>query len=149
MKISPDRLTINDFPTYAKETVRYNDIDTVGHVNNIAFVNYIETGRVNLLYTGEVKSYIPNANFVVVQLNINFRGEMIWPGEVDIGSGIVKVGRTSIGMTQALFQGGKCTAIADSALVLMDKSSRKPIPVPEDVVKVFEKHRVEFEIDNS
>ncbi len=146
MKISPDRLTLNDFPTHANETVRYNDIDTVGHVNNIAFVNYIETGRVNLLYTGEVKSYIPEANFVVVQLNINFRGEMIWPGNVQIGSGIIRVGRTSIGMLQALFQDGKCTAIADSALVLMDKNTRKPIPVPREVVEVFEKHTIDFEL---
>ncbi len=137
---APLKLSLANFPLQSSEVVRFSDNDMVGHVNNLAFVSYIETGRVEFLYTGIVDELTPNANFVVVKMDLEFHREMNWPGHIQIGSAITRIGRTSIGMSQALFQDGVCTCTSDSVLVLMDRTSRKPIPIPEEVIAIFNEH---------
>ncbi|MGH1351371.1 MAG: acyl-CoA thioesterase [Methyloligellaceae bacterium] len=134
---APHNISLANFPLQSEEIVRFSDNDMVGHVNNLAFVSYIETGRVEFLYTGIIDELTPNANFVVVKMDLEFHKEMNWPGKIQIGSAITRIGRTSIGMSQALFQNGICTCTCDSALVLMDRTSRKPIPIPDDVIAIF------------
>ncbi len=133
----PQNISLANFPLQSTEVVRFSDNDMVGHVNNLAFVSYIETGRVEFLYTGIVDELTPNANFVVVKMDLEFHKEMVWPGKIQIGSAITRIGRTSIGMSQALFQNNICTCTSDSALVLMDRTTRKPIPIPDSVIAIF------------
>ena len=38
--------TIEDFPFRATEKLRFGDMDRQGHVNNVAYMSFFETGRV-------------------------------------------------------------------------------------------------------
>ncbi len=71
---------------------------------------------------------MPGASFVLARLAIDFLGEMHWPGDVEIGTAIVRVGNSSLGLDQALFVNGVCVATAENTLVLVDKTTRKPRP---------------------
>ena len=71
-----------------------------------------------------------NAQFVIARLEIDFLGEMHWPGQVVIGSRCDHVGRSSLLMTQALFVDGRCAANATSTVVLMDRATRRAAPLP-------------------
>ena len=71
-----------------------------------------------------------NAQFVIARLEIDFLGEMHWPGQVVIGSRCDHVGRSSLLMTQALFVDGRCAANARSTVVLMDRATRRAAPLP-------------------
>ncbi|MGH1349224.1 MAG: acyl-CoA thioesterase [Methyloligellaceae bacterium] len=134
-------LTIDDFPHQTMEQVRFSDTDSVGHVNNVAFAAYLETGRVSLTHESGVREQLKGTgtHFVIAQLNLSYRGEMSWPGKVRIGTGITKTGRSSVTMVQAMYQGDLCTSTAEAVLVLMDMTSRKSTPLPENIIPLFQK----------
>jgi acyl-CoA thioester hydrolase len=117
-----------DFPHRTVETIRFGDLDRQNHINNAVFATYFESGRVIILYGEEYGLIVPDASFVLAHLSIDFLGEMHWPGEVEIGTAIGRIGNSSIGLVQALFVKDVCVATAENTLVLVDKATRKPRP---------------------
>lgn len=121
-----------DFPVTAMDTIRYGDTDKIGHVNNAVFSTFLETGRTRLLWGGDRPVAPEGASFVLARLVLDYRAEMLWPGEALIGTGVLSVGNSSITLTQAIFQGELCTATAETVLVLFDPVTRRPLPLPDD-----------------
>jgi acyl-CoA thioester hydrolase len=127
----------DDFPHRTMETIRFGDLDRQNHVNNAVFATHFESGRVIILYGEEYGLIVPGTSFVLAHLSIDFLGEMHWPGEVEIGTAIARVGNCSLTLDQALFVGGVCVATADNTLVLVDKLTRKPRPfAPEHAARI-------------
>lgn len=125
----PPRL--EDFPARAADTVRYGDTDRQGHVNNAAFATFLETGRCQLLYDPALPLAPAGTAFVLVRLVLDLRQELHWPGTVEIGTRLARLGRSSFTLSQALFQAGRCAATSESVVVLMDESTRRATPLPE------------------
>jgi acyl-CoA thioester hydrolase len=117
-----------DFPHRTVETIRFGDLDRQNHVNNAVFATHFESGRVIILYGEAYGLIVPDTSFVLAHLSIDFLGEMHWPGVVEIGTAVARVGNCSLGLDQALFVNGICVATADNTLVLVDKATRKPRP---------------------
>lgn len=129
----PDDLAITDFPLRAWDKLRYRDTDRQGHVNNSVFSTFLETGRVELIYDRARQLVEPGAAFVIARLELDFRAELLWPGEVEIGSRIASIGRSSIRLEQAIFQGGRCAASGITVMVQVDEATRKSRPFSEAV----------------
>ena len=120
------------FTEWVRERVRYSDTDMQGHVNNLAYMAYAETGRSVLLSTGTVAATLgetPRATFLLARVEVDFLGETRWPGEVDIGTRVERLGRTSVTLGQGIFSAGSCKAVTRSTLVLIDLATRKPTPI--------------------
>lgn len=126
-----DEIALADFPLRARDKLRYGDTDRQGHINNAVFSTLLETGRVELIYAAQAPLAEPDAAFVLARLEVDFRAEMLWPGEVEIGSRVAAIGRSSVRLEQGLFQNGRCTASAVSVLVLMDDETRRSRPLSE------------------
>lgn len=126
-----------DFPHIHQENVRYGDTDRQGHVNNAVFSTYFECSRSRILCDQFRGLNTPHPEFVIVKIEIEFLAELKWPGTVDIGSRIKKIGRSSIVFEQAIFQGGKCASVSTSVIVMIDAVTRRSAALPEDVVGVF------------
>ncbi|MET4898564.1 thioesterase family protein [Sphingomonadaceae bacterium jetA1] len=120
----------DDFPLRATDKIRYADTDRQGHVNNAIFATLLETGRVELLYDPAWPLADAGSAFVIARLALDFRSEIVWPGEVVIGTRIAALGRSSIRLEQAIFQNGACAATAETVIVLMDETTRKSRPLP-------------------
>lgn len=110
---------------WAHDKLRYGDTDRQGHVNNAVFATFCETGRVSFLYDEKLQLAGAGANFVVVRLEIDFRAELFYPGQVDIGTRVLAIGRSSFRVGQGIFKGNTCTATAESVMVLMDDATHK------------------------
>jgi acyl-CoA thioester hydrolase len=117
---------LEHFPLQAYDKLRYADTDRQGHVNNAVFATALETGRVELLYAPNGPLIEPGQSFVIARLELDFRGEMTWPGEVAIGTAVKSVGRTSFTLQQALYQTGRCIALARTVIVQIDDTSHRP-----------------------
>jgi acyl-CoA thioester hydrolase len=122
-------LLLEQFPLRSTDKLRYADTDRQGHVNNAVFATLFETGRVDLLYDETKPLREPGTAFVIARLAIDFHAEIVWPGAIDIGTRVARLGRSSIGLEQALFQNGRCVAQAESVLVLMNEATRKSHPL--------------------
>jgi acyl-CoA thioester hydrolase len=127
-----------DYPHQVKDIVRYADLDPQGHVNNAVFATYFETGRVTILRTPDLGIGILNATFVLVRQEIDFLRELRWPGDVEIGTAVAEMGRSSFTVAQAIFSGDECAAAGRATLVMLDTETRRPRPLTPDTIARLE-----------
>lgn len=118
-----------DFPHRTTVTIRYADLDRQGHVNNAVFMSFLEAGRVHLIRDHLDRVMEPGHTFVLARMALDYLGEMHWPGDATIGTGIARIGSTSIAMRQAVFDGERCTASAEAVVVMIDRDTRLPVPL--------------------
>ena len=118
-------LTLEDFAGRAYDKLRYGDTDRQGHVNNAVFATFMETGRVELIYNPQDPLLDEGFSFVLAKLDINYIAEVLWPGTVEIGTRVMRVGRSSVSMQQAVFQAGRLCASAETVVVHFDEATRK------------------------
>jgi acyl-CoA thioester hydrolase len=119
-------LTLGDFPARTFDKLRYGDTDRQGHVNNAVFATLFETGRVSVIHHADTPLLVAGFSFVIARIAIDYRAELFWPGQVDIGTGVHAVGRSSVTFSQALFQDGRLAAMAQSVVVQVDAKTRRP-----------------------
>ena len=127
-------LPLDQFPLHSFDKLRYADTDRQGHVNNATFATFLETGRVEFLYNDEAPILMPTTSFVIASLNLNFIREIKWAGEVQIGSGVLRIGTSSVKVYQQIFQNGQCAAVAETIVVQVDNESAKSVPLT-DIAK--------------
>jgi acyl-CoA thioester hydrolase len=132
-----NQLQLKDFPVRSFDKLRYADTDRQGHVNNAVFATFLETGRVEFLYDNEFPVFSRGASFVIASLELNFLKEMNWPGQVDIGTGVLKVGNSSIQLYQQLFQNDQCVATSESVIVQVDDQTGRSKPLEEKAKKML------------
>lgn len=132
-------LTFDAYPHKSETDIRHSDTDRIGHVNNVAFAAFLEFGRASLLHdmTGTVP--IPGHAFVIVRLEIDYRAEMRWPGRVQIGVGISRIGHSSFAARQAMFNNSRLVAEANSVLVMMNETTRRSAPLPPEIVAALQR----------
>lgn len=118
-------LRLEDFAGRSYDKLRYGDTDRQGHVNNAVFATFMETGRVELIYNPQDPLLDEGFSFVLAKLDINYIAEVLWPGTVEIGTRVLRVGRSSVTMQQAVFQKGKLCASAETVVVHFDEATRK------------------------
>ena len=82
------------------------------------------------------------AAFVIANLSLRFVSEAHWPGRVDIGSGITKIGTSSIGLAQGIFQDGRCVATAETGIVQMNEATRKSHPLSDTARALLDRRRI-------
>ncbi len=122
-------LTLDAFPARTFDKLRYGDTDRQGHVNNAVFATYFETGRVEMLLAGGGDFLQPGQSLVLARLEIDLVSEINWPGTVEIGTRVARIGRSSMALEQAVFQNGVLAAKGLSVVVLTDETTRRSTPL--------------------
>jgi acyl-CoA thioester hydrolase len=126
---------LEDFPYRLSDNVRYADLDPNQHVNNAVYATYFETGRVTLMKDRSFGLMPEGLTWIMVRLDIHFRAELRWPGTIETGLGVAKLGRTSVTFDQVVFSEGACVASAQSVSVLIDEATRKPTPLTAEIIE--------------
>lgn len=129
---------LEDFPYRLNDNVRFGDLDPNQHVNNAVYATYFETGRVTLMKDPQYGLMQPGFAWIMVRLDMHFRTELRWPGQIELGLGIVRFGRTSVTCDQVVFSEGRCIASAQAVMVLIDEVTRKPAPLTAELIGAFQ-----------
>jgi acyl-CoA thioester hydrolase len=125
---------LDDYPYRLSDNVRFADLDPNNHVNNAVYASYFETGRVSLVKDPAHRLMPKGLAWVLVRLDIHFRSELHWPGQIELGLGVARLGRTSTHFDQVVFSAGVCVASARAVTVLVDETSRKPTPLTAELI---------------
>jgi acyl-CoA thioester hydrolase len=115
------------FSYFHREQIRFSDTDMLGHVNNVAYAAMVESGRIAYL-----RSVVPGLYVVMARIEIDYRAELHYPAEIDVGCALLRVGRSSIVLGNGVFDGEVCGAAAVTTLVLIDKVTRRSTPIPDE-----------------
>ncbi len=129
---------LEDYPFRITDNVRFADLDPQHHVNNAVYASYFETGRVTLIRNPAYSLMPEGFSWVLGHLAIDFRAEVRWPGTIEMGLGVSRIGRTSVSYKQVVFSEGKCAASAEAVTVLLDANTRKPAPLPAETIEKFQ-----------
>lgn len=122
-------LTARDsFAVWTTVSVRYGDLDPNNHVNNGAINQYFEDGRVGfrLQRLTEVAG-ATLSGFAVVKFAANYLAPAHYPGDVEIGTVVTRIGGSSYGLGQGIFQNGRCVATAEIVTVQFDPETSKSV----------------------
>lgn len=142
MSMNELKMTLNDFPVKTWDKIRFADTDRLGHVNNAVFSSILETGRVDLFYHPEHPITLDETEFVIASITLNFVSEINWPGRVDVGTAVTRIGNSSAGLYQEAYQDGRVVATAETVIVQMNIESRKSHPLSEKAKEFLGRHLV-------
>ncbi len=115
------------------DRVRFSDLDPLNHVNNNAIGTYFENARAFFFH--KITPQWPHGDhiFVLGRISIDFRRELHMPADLRIGTGVIKLGTTSMILCNALFRGDDGLAYCESVSVLINQTTRQPTPLPDDL----------------
>jgi acyl-CoA thioester hydrolase len=132
-----ERFDQRRYKHWIEDHVRFSDLDPLGHVNNNAIGQYFENARADLFMKLTPDWPRRPQIFVLARIAIDFRRELHLPAKLRIGSSVMRLGNTSLTLANALFRGDDGIAYCESVSVLIDLKSRKPVPVPDEVRRVY------------
>lgn len=140
----PDLTDPATFGHWTEEKVRFQDIDRLDHVNNVALAAYAEGGRVEFLeaVTPATLQRGDAPFWVIAQLNLRFRAQAHFPGRIRIGTCVLRTGTSSATLGQGMFDAdGRCIATAESVIVLVDAASGRGATLPDAARAALAGHR--------
>lgn len=127
------------FPHWSSIAVRYRDLDPLNHVNNAIFSSYYEEARINFIR--QVPEFLQQLDkgfsFVLANLEIDFVRPVEYPAILLIGSGIKKLGNTSITSFQTIYHSETkhLVSVAEASGVWFNLKQQRPARIP-----AFEEH---------
>jgi acyl-CoA thioester hydrolase len=132
--------TLDDFAVTTTEKLRFADTDRQGHITNAVFAVCCQNARMELLCDPTRVPIPADTQFVIAKLMLEFRAEMHWPGSVEVGTRVECIGKSSATLAQALFMSQRCVASAQSVVALMDKTTRRAVPLPHDTRQALRRY---------
>jgi acyl-CoA thioester hydrolase len=121
------------FSCWTPVTIRFSDQDSLGHVNNVAIAAFIEAGRTMLIHQFLLRERYPDINYALVHVDIDYRAEFHYPGTVDVGGRVERVGNKSFVTGYGLFVDDTCVATSRSVNVFFNMVERASVVPPEDL----------------
>ncbi|MCG1003550.1 MULTISPECIES: thioesterase family protein [Halobacterium] len=128
---------MTEFPFATTVDVRYQDHDTLGHVNNAVYVTYMEEARVAYLseYAGLAMDDI---SMVVAHLDVDFRRTVEYADSVEVAIGVTDVGGSSFTMAYEVRDGDTVAVEGESVQVTLNPETGESQPVPDEWRESFE-----------
>lgn len=131
------------FAFWTSEKIRFQDVDRLDHVNNVTFAVYAESGRVEFVAQVTPPAVLGDGpDWVIAELTLRYLEQTHYPGEIRIGTGVLRLGRSSVTLGQGLFEGDRCVATSEAVVVLVDPDSGRSVALPAAARAALERYAV-------
>lgn len=135
--------------------VRFRDCDPLGHVNNAVYLTYLEQARLmqwrtlwrfgglrdmNPAGRGAGETTVNDAPGVILaRAEIDYKRPAHYGDVLEVRIGLAAIGRTSFTYEYEIVDGAEqLVAAARSIQVFYDYRSARPVPIPDDLRRVFD-----------
>jgi acyl-CoA thioester hydrolase len=122
--------------------VQWGDQDAFGHVNNAIYFRWFESARIAYLDQLGLSALMQQERVgpILAAINCNFRRQIKYPDQVQIGARVSRLGRSSMTMEHRLHseQLGQVAADGESTIVVFDYQRQKPVGIPADIRAAIE-----------
>lgn len=130
----PSPLPRNHFPHFETIATRWMDNDAYGHVNNVVHYSLFDTA-VNryLIQAGALDIHAGAVIGLVVETRCHYFDSIAFPQTVHAGLRVTHRGRTSVQYELGLFadDAPMAAAVGRFVHVYVDRSTRRPVPLPD------------------
>jgi acyl-CoA thioester hydrolase len=146
----PDGLTSRDFPVHWPVLTRWADNDMFGHLNNAVYYELFDTAINGWIGTNvAVDPVTMRLQGIVAESGCRYFSELHFPERLVVGVAVTRLGHTSVTYRLGIFPAGSGGPLARGGLgddepqtiaalghwvhVYVDRTSRKPEPIPEAI----------------
>lgn len=129
------------YKAFADISTRWSDNDVYGHVNNVVYYGWFDTAiNAWLIERGVLDLQHGQTIGLVVQSHCEYFAPLAFPQRVQAGIRVAQLGKSSVRYEIGLFAGDQTHTAAQGHFihVYVDKTSRKPVPLPEAFILVLE-----------
>jgi len=122
--------------------VRWGDADAMGHINNVQFVRYIESSRVDYGETVNKLKFQAGVDscWILADLHCSFIGQLRYPCNIEVCTRTSRLGNKSAELISTVFVASKSNPVFSSVAVVVwfdyirQQSMRIPVRVREQVI---------------
>ena len=126
-------------------TVRWADMDSLGHVNNAKYFTYLESARTAFFDAVDLWRFRehPRQGIAVVQAACNFRQQVRYPAELEVGLRVTRVGGKSFTLEYGIFRKGTNEVVGDGSTVAvwMDFDASRALPIAPEMRRILEAYQ--------
>jgi acyl-CoA thioester hydrolase len=110
---------------------RFSETDALGHINNTVVPVWFEAARTPIF-----KIFTPDLDpkqwkLIIAKIEVEFKGELFYGDNVDIRTGIERIGNSSYVIVQEAWQHGVCCARGKTVMVRYDFVSKAAVALSE------------------
>ena len=111
--------------------MRFADIDSFGHVNNIAQQSYFDLGKAE--FFAELWRLVPKQQVtaMIVSVQNDFLRQILWGDDVSVITFIEAVGTKSLTFSQQIVRGEEVCSRSRTVMVCYDREAQQSVPVPD------------------
>ena len=121
---------------------RLMDNDMYGHVNNVVYYSWFDTAVNGLLIEqGAIDIHAGKVIGLVIETQCNYFAPLAFPEPVVAGIRVAHVGASSVRYEVGLFPADEnqtCAARGHFIHVYVDRATRRPAPLPPELLSVLE-----------
>lgn len=115
--------------------VRWGDMDAIGHVNNVEFFRYAETGRVAYFdqLFGDDLDFWGGRGPILKTIQCDYLRQVKYPADLEVATRCKRLGGKSLTMEVGIFDtsDGALVAALESTTVWFDYAQQVPVTVPD------------------
>jgi acyl-CoA thioester hydrolase len=134
--------TLIDFPVVITIPLLWGDEDAFGHVNNLAYLRWCETARVEYLMRIGLWPSLPPTGIgpILASMSCNYKRALTFPDTTYVGARVTRIGNRSFQMQHRVVSKALATVAVevDSTIVVFDYGRNKTVAVPESCRKAIE-----------
>ena len=141
VRVSAQPQARSEYRVFRSLTTRWGDNDVYGHVNNVVYYSWFDSAvNAHLIESGALDIHAGGTIGLVVETGCSYFAPLAFPQTVDAGIRVARIGRSSVRYEVGLFAAGAAQSAAAGHFihVYVDRSTRRPVPVPSGLRHVLE-----------
>ncbi len=128
---------LSDYPVVVEVEVRWGEMDALGHVNNIIYLQYFETARVAYLERMGMEPPGPawrERGLIIASVSCRYKLPVTYPDTLSVGARVRALGEDRLIMEHSAIsrKAGKVAALGDAEIVSYDYAAGRRAPLPEE-----------------
>ncbi len=115
----------------SRQSIRWGDMDALGHVNNTVYFRYMEQARVEWVDSlPRGRQADDGTGQVIVNASCTFLAPLVYPGDIEVRMYLGDPGRSSVDSFYEIAMQGRTYAEGAARMVWVDLASGRPVPLP-------------------
>jgi acyl-CoA thioester hydrolase len=129
-------MDFKDYKLSLELRIDFSDLDMYRHVNNLTFIRFLQSGRVNFWEATGLAAMFSETNkgAILVSTHCDFKKSLFYPGKAVVKTKLAYIKNSSFAVDQVILnEKGEICAEGRDIAVFFDFSKDKSLPIPSDL----------------
>lgn len=125
-----------------QETVEFEDVDSYNIAHHTKIIAYLERARVHFFIDNNIDILSLEYGLVITKINIQFKQPLLILDKINILLKINKMDKIRFEWAYTIKKKEKTAVIASIEQVLINKTTKKIIAIPEEIKKILNRIKI-------